>query len=105
MSTKAAESHFGSDTRVRLQRSSHRRWKRIAAWRLHYTIVGLILVAVFLFPVYWMVITSLKPTSEILTYPPHFFPYTIDLSSYELNVLNNQIFLRYLLNSTIVGTG
>jgi multiple sugar transport system permease protein len=78
---------------------------RIVRWRLHYTLIGLLLLAIFLFPVYWMVITSIKPDSEILTYPPHFVPNVVDFSAYQDQVLRNTVFLRYLLNSGIVGVG
>ena len=78
---------------------------RIASWKLHYTLLGIFFLAVFLFPVYWMVITSLKPTSEILVYPPLFVPSVIDLHAYQNNVLRDSTFLRYMLNSAIVGIG
>ncbi len=67
--------------------------------------LGLTLLALFLFPVYWMVATSLKPASEILTYPPRFVPSTLDWSAYRDKVLHSTAFLRYLRNSAIVGLG
>jgi multiple sugar transport system permease protein len=41
-----------------------------------YTLLGIALI-VFLFPVYWMLATSLKPPGEWLTRPPVFWPSTI----------------------------
>lgn len=78
---------------------------RLAGWRLHYTLVGMVLLGVFLFPVYWMVATSVKPPSEILTYPPRLVPSILDISAYQDQVLRNSVFPRYLLNSAIVGVG
>jgi multiple sugar transport system permease protein len=39
-------------------------------------------VLFFLFPIYWMVVTALKPPSEWLTYPPIFFPRYIHWSNF-----------------------
>ena len=36
--------------------------------------------AVTFFPIYWMIITTLRPTRFTLTYPPSFIPEAIDLS-------------------------
>ena len=35
---------------------------------------GLILVGIYLFPLYWMYVTALKPSTEIVSYPPTFWP-------------------------------
>lgn len=78
---------------------------KIAGWKLHYTLLGIVLLATFLFPVYWMVITSFKSNTEVLTYPPRFVPSVWDSSAYQDQVLRNAVFLRYYLNSTIVGLG
>jgi len=69
------------------------------------SLVGLTMLLLFLFPVYWMISTSLKDGSEILTYPPHWFPSSPTLASYTDRVLHNLSFLRYLRNSAIVGIG
>jgi multiple sugar transport system permease protein len=39
---------------------------------LRYLIFGVIFV-VFVFPVYWMVLTAFKPADQVITYPPRFY--------------------------------
>lgn len=46
-----------------------------------YTLLGVAL-AIFLFPVYWMVATALKPPGEWLTSPPVFWPSTIHWANF-----------------------
>ena len=67
--------------------------------------LGLAMLLLFLFPVYWMIATSFKSGSEILVYPPHWVPSAPTLSAYRDRVLHNISFLRYLRNSAIVGSG
>lgn len=69
------------------------------------TVVGLAMLLLFLFPVYWMISTSFKSGSEILTYPPHWVPSSPTLSAYRDRVLHNISFLRYVRNSAIVALG
>lgn len=78
---------------------------KILRSRWHYTLIACVILAVFLFPVYWMFITSIKSDSEILSYPPRFFPSRIDLSAYREDVLNDSVFLRYTYNSIVVAGG
>jgi multiple sugar transport system permease protein len=68
------------------------------------SIISVLLLVVFLFPIYWMVITSVRPATEIFAYPPQFLPDQLDWSSFQ-RVLNDPKVPRYLLNSTIVGFG
>jgi multiple sugar transport system permease protein len=78
---------------------------KIMKARWHYTLIGIGILSLFLFPVYWMFVTSIKPDSEILSYPPHFIPSRIDLSAYQDDVIRNSAFLRYYRNSAIIGGG
>lgn len=73
--------------------------KRVSLVGKH--IVLIIILLVTLAPLFWTLITSLKPTSGILTYPPKFIPYPATLEHYASN-LSEGDFLRYILNSTIV---
>jgi multiple sugar transport system permease protein len=41
---------------------------------------------VYLFPIYWTLVTSLKTNSEVFTRPPIFFPSTITLSNFFVSV-------------------
>ncbi len=40
---------------------------------VRYSIIAIVIV-VFFFPIYWMLITSMKPQEEVLFYPPAFLP-------------------------------
>lgn len=40
---------------------------------IRYSVLALIVV-VFFFPIYWMLITTMKPQEQVLNYPPLFYP-------------------------------
>ncbi|UOQ84033.1 carbohydrate ABC transporter permease [Gracilibacillus salinarum] len=67
-------------------------------WTL--SIVGIVIVALFLFPVYWMIITAFKTQTEIFQTPPTFFPETFQLDSFA-TVIEGGIG-QYFLNSVII---
>jgi multiple sugar transport system permease protein len=68
---------------------------------LVYVLVVLALVA-FMFPILWLFLTSIKPSTETFAYPPSIvFQPTLD--SY-VQVFGQSDFPRFLLNSVIVGT-
>jgi len=50
------------------------------------SVVVLILLAIFslvyIFPIYWTLVTALKTSLEIFTYPPIFFPTKIDIGNF-----------------------
>jgi multiple sugar transport system permease protein len=76
-------------------------------WRYRYTktLVGLLFVAVYLFPVYWMVATSLKSSSDIFATPPKLFPIPLNFTAYEEQVIHNPVLLSVFLNSVIISVG
>ncbi|MFQ5795692.1 MAG: carbohydrate ABC transporter permease [Candidatus Bipolaricaulia bacterium] len=49
-------------------------------WLKHLTFVAI--VVVFFFPIFWMLVSSFKPNSEVITYPPTFIPDRPTLSGY-----------------------
>ena len=61
-------------------------------------------LVVTLFPIYWMVNTSLKPSEEIFLSPPTFYSVNWNFDAY-FEVLGGRPILRYLLNSFIVAAG
>ncbi len=67
-------------------------------------ILSVLFLALFLFPIYWMVVTSVKPQTEIFAYPPSFFPSELSWSAWG-RIFGNAAIPRYFLNSLIVGTG
>jgi len=74
--------------------------------------VGRLLLTVFLvlgalavlFPFVWMVSTSFKPESEVITYPPHLFPQHITVQAYR-DVWTQIHFARLFLNSVLFAGG
>jgi multiple sugar transport system permease protein len=76
-------------------------------WRKGYpkTIVAALFVLVYLFPVYWMIATSLKPYREIFALPPKVFPIPLDFTSYDTQVLHNPALITVFVNSIIISVG
>lgn len=70
--------------------------------RIPSTIIGVILTAVMLFPLYWMVNVSLTRPENLRKDPPDLFPVDPTFAGYE-RVLTDQ--LPYLGTSLIVGLG
>jgi multiple sugar transport system permease protein len=69
------------------------------------TIACTVLVLAYLFPVYWMVATSLKPQKDVFAVPPKIVPWPPTFASYEKAVLDNDLVAQSLLNSAIIGIG
>jgi len=67
---------------------------------LFYILVAAILIYI-LFPFYWALRSSISPNSELFTTPVRYFPANPTLDNYR-QVLSNGLFLRAILNSTIV---
>ena len=66
-----------------------------------YLLVALALI-VFIFPIAWLFLTSIKPATQTFAYPPVFvFEPTLD---HYAEVFGQSDFPRFLLNSVIVGT-
>lgn len=64
---------------------------------------GLFACAVFLFPVFWMVLSSFKDQRDIFTMPPTLF-FTPTLETY-INFMQRADIVRRLINTVIVATG
>lgn len=61
-------------------------------------------LAVVLFPFYWMVITSLKPSqADIYAYPIQYWPANPSLNNYR-TILSKENFTNYFLNSLTIST-
>ncbi len=65
---------------------------------VRYAVIILIL-CVFLFPVYWITITAFKPMSEWNTWPPHFWPFHPTLANFAVKGI-----LPFLRNSLVVSS-
>lgn len=68
-------------------------------------IIALLFVLVYLFPVYWMVATSLKTSSAIFASPPQIVPSPPVFTAYSIAVVNNPATLRAIVNSMILSVG
>ncbi|SDT65566.1 carbohydrate ABC transporter permease [Jiangella sp. DSM 45060] len=66
---------------------------------------GVLITVAYLLPVYWMLATSLKQSSDIFSTPPDLFPSPISLTSYTETVVNHAGIGRGLLNSTVIAVG
>ena len=79
--------------RARARFSSFAQWTAIA-----------VCLALTLFPFYWMLNTSLKPTSEIFLSPPTFVSAHWSFDAY-VSLLTQKPMLRFFANSLIVALG
>ena len=60
--------------------------------------------AIFLFPLLWSFVSSIKPENDIVSYPPIWIPKNITFDNY-IQVLAKYPFLKWGLNSIIVTVG
>ena len=61
-------------------------------------------IGAFLFPVYWMVISSFKNNSALISWPPSFSPVFSNLDNY-ITIFGNTKYLTYFKNSLITSGG
>ncbi|WP_189016049.1 carbohydrate ABC transporter permease [Paenibacillus marchantiophytorum] len=64
-------------------------------------IVMIFVSAIFLFPLLWSLISSLKPEAQIVSYPPKWIPETFTLNNYT-QVLNNFPYMSWMMNSVMM---
>ncbi len=69
------------------------------------TAVGLFCTVIMIFPLYWVVASSLKNTTELFRTPPTLFPMQIDWTPYIANFIQNQDMLHYMGNSLQIAVG
>ncbi|MDN3495500.1 carbohydrate ABC transporter permease [Planococcus sp. APC 4015] len=65
----------------------------------------MLVVGAFLFPLYWLVSTSLKSPDQLFTSPPTWIPIPADFSNYSVAVFDNPLMMRALGNSLIISVG
>jgi multiple sugar transport system permease protein len=65
------------------------------------TLAGTLIV---LFPIFWMVLASVRPVMEVLAYPPQWIPQKFTLEYYQELFKTNE-YVQYLKNSYIVAIG
>lgn len=78
--------------------------KRSPWRRLLYNVFAWSVVCLIAFPLLWMVLTSLKPQSELFQIPPTFLPGEITFEHY-WRLLEETPFLTYMKNSIFLALG
>jgi multiple sugar transport system permease protein len=64
--------------------------------------LGVLLVVLFaVFPLYWILVSSVKPVEDLLDYPPSLFPLRFSLESY-VKLFRLTDFPNFVLNSCVV---
>ncbi|MDO5408156.1 MAG: carbohydrate ABC transporter permease [Eubacteriales bacterium] len=86
---------------LELQKAAKRK-KRV--FNIFQTILAVIVTLIMLFPMYWMVISSLKSQEEILLSLPTLWPKEFHFENY-LNVFNRMNFGKYYFNTIIMTAG
>jgi multiple sugar transport system permease protein len=82
--------------------AARRAWLSRQFQRLVVPRIVLVLVcALFLLPFYWMVVTALKPTQDLLAYPPLLWPTNLTWSNFR-DAVEYFPFWRYLANTSII---
>ncbi|MFB8101750.1 MULTISPECIES: carbohydrate ABC transporter permease [Streptomyces] len=69
--------------------------------RLHLDIIGLGIAVVMIFPVYWLVISSLRPNQEIRSYDQKLWPTSLTFDNFE-RAVNQPNFTTAIQSSLIV---
>lgn len=79
-----------------MRQRTYELWKKVVL-----TAVSTLLMAVILFPFYWMIMTSIKPPSQVVTSPPILVTTEPTIQAYDA-VLTQTAMGRYLANSAII---
>ena len=71
------------------------------------TVIAVVFTLIYLFPLYWMVITSFKTKEEIFSAVPTFWPKSFSLDAYitQFTVHDGISMFSYLKNSMIIAVG
>lgn len=75
---------------------------RQITWKLLVKVVFLSLFLIFtVFPLYWIFVTSLKPSNEMFTFPIQYWPENVTFENY-INIIKISNFDVYIMNSLIL---
>ena len=77
--------------------------RRSLAVRILFNVTAWAVVVAVAFPLVWMVLTSVKPQTELFRIPPTLLPQTVTLEHFS-RLLYETPFLRYFGNSAILAT-
>lgn len=73
-------------------------------WKVLRIVAALLLLAIAVFPIYWMILNSLLPTSRLFILPPQFLPVLGKNISY-VRLFSSVPVLHWLRNSALVAVG
>jgi len=78
--------------------------KNLAYERLSkvFFVLVLIFAVLYIFPIFWMFLTSIRPDNDIHKFPPTVIPKALTLSNYLYVFTGMRGFSRYFLNSVVV---
>jgi multiple sugar transport system permease protein len=76
---------------------------RSAGWGK--TAVGVVIVAILLFPVYWMVLTSARTEADAARTPPELLPTHLDFGAFSDAVIHNATVVDAIVNTVVIATG
>ena len=90
--------HVSTSTSARHAPSFQTRLSRLPGAVM--TALTALLALLWVFPLYWAVVTSVKPENDTVANPPTLWPQTFDFSSYTY-IFQNSPIIRWYLNSLI----
>ncbi|MBN9017780.1 MAG: carbohydrate ABC transporter permease [Rhizobiales bacterium] len=73
------------------------------------TIAIVVVTAIVMFPVYWMVVSALRPSDESLSFPPPLLPHALEFSSFgqlfaEKPIAHWLMLSTFVASLTVIGT-
>ncbi|MBD5516397.1 MAG: carbohydrate ABC transporter permease [Lachnospiraceae bacterium] len=72
--------------------------------KIFQTFLAVFITFIIIFPIYWMVVTSLKDKNELVSAIPTLFPQKIQIESYK-KILSNPDMILYFKNTVIMTAG
>jgi multiple sugar transport system permease protein len=67
--------------------------------------LGVLLTCVYLFPIYWMVITAFKRPADMFAIPPDIVPAPPSLRGFNDAVIGNEAVFQGIVNSLVIASG
>jgi multiple sugar transport system permease protein len=71
--------------------------------KILYAALIILVVAITFFPIYWMILSVIRPTEFSTAYPPKFYPQSVSLTPFR-QIFSGYDIGRWLLNSAIVSS-
>jgi len=71
------------------------------AWKTAQYVLLIVIAVLFLIPIFWLVLSSLKTQTEMVTFPPKFLPQIPQFQNYVF-ALTKIDYLRYLSNTIVL---